>query len=650
MSLLKTSGSLQLINLFKQAYLHDSKFNQEQILQLCLELEKQIYNSESTTPFDSDEHKSNLLLLLSNIEQFTSSVEQKESIKTVINDLRLVVEKAFPDKLTIDLEAFTPVTEQVSKFKDLVGLNVGKYIDSYYEKDTEGTLLPLPDQPRGKVVKTDRIVKYEEHIKSNEIVPLSGSEGITNQIRNFFLMEDVYTASWNNVRNPSNYTPTDADMRRGWKWRLRNQKLKAGIRSRITLDAIVRDLNHSDPNKRFYHFPNKSFTREEWGGTNEAIKANAHKFMRVLLQSVSDDIAKAPLERDYYIETVEIGNEPWGEPGIEAYHNITAGYINAFTEHFGTDDIEKWPINLAHAAFQNTFENNIFGDRTKAQSDYLPKMVDAKFTDVNGKIRHFSEFVKELNCHCYPFPKQEWGDRYDLRMDRAATPPEVTMNESMFALYKEIKDYANARDMKLSITEFGWNSGVDILEVDESENVLNVIRKEGVGGFAQAAYVLRSYLLFARFGIHKAYLYESVDNPGNGLFHSCGIATIQVDLNPEQGDPIKIGKQRFEKGKPIYTTLKDFMSIAAPLKVTHFIENDDYYLYLLGEEANKPTYAAIWRPIRISYEDDADTTSITMNLLGQQLKVGGMPVLMKLEVERNIKVDKEVDTQLDSLG
>lgn len=296
-------------------------------------------------------------------------------------------------------------------------------------------------------------------------------------------------------------------------------------------------------------WPDKWYSAEEWGGSADKIEANAKTYA---LAFAATFCPRDP-DKQCVVNVLEVGNEPWGIPGPEAYHAISRGMINGLREYYGSDSPENWRMKLSTAAFQAH-------DPNSSRNDYIGKMVPVE-------NRPFFSFV---NIHPYAFSIEE----------RSLTAtPESTDGQFRFVEHMEDWRAAFMPHSRLNISEFGWNSH------DNGDNF------PGVGEATQAIYLVRSLLMSSRYGADKAFIYSLFDRPQDDLFNSTGLISNQ-DLHHKKALKA-VGK--------LIDVLGDKIFLKA-VSEDHDPENG-MYAYLFGGRDGRPTHLVAWLPDETNHED-----------------------------------------------
>ncbi len=302
--------------------------------------------------------------------------------------------------------------------------------------------------------------------------------------------------------------------------------------------------SHFDGNFVYRRFPDKWYNKEEWGNSPGVIRKNAKAYAKAFAATFCPvDTAKQCV-----VNVLEVGNEPWGIPGLTAYHNICRGVVAAMIEYYGSTTPADWRMKLSTAAFQADISHS-------SRNDYIDDMVPFD-------VRPYFDFV---SIHPYSFEP-------DTRT--LTEPPESTRGS-----FLRIKNMETWRRFKmphasLNVTEFGWNSKTRTPEIP------------GVGEVAQSIYLIRAILLMSRYGIDKSFIYELIDQPPVDQYNSTGL--LDENLRP----------------KKAFFTLKKFLERYGTKRflkaVTGGEDGSTVYAYLLGNEAGSPTHLVVWNGSNIN--------------------------------------------------
>ena len=89
-----------------------------------------------------------------------------------------------------------------------------------------------------------------------------------------------------------------------------------------------------------FSFPDKFYRADQLGKDDTKVYDTAKSYAKLIVENLVG-----------VLDVLETGNEPWGEPGLDAFASWSQGFIDVFREEFGAD-IETWPIKLATPAGQ----------------------------------------------------------------------------------------------------------------------------------------------------------------------------------------------------------------------------------------------------------------------------------------------------------
>lgn len=208
------------------------------------------------------------------------------------------------------------------------------------------------------------------------------------------------------------------------------------------------------------------------------------------------------------VATLELGNEPWGDPGIEAYRYYIRGILDAFKAYYGTN-VNNHRIKLAGAAFQ---AHEVLGTTASYVSgghllDYVGTMLGgSELSELRGYL------TEGVGVHNYNFDNYCYNDVTTIKKH----PEEA---DGGFSFFKNMSEWVNVNmptnNKKLNATEFGWNSddepskrfldpsysttiGINYpgcLDDDFGNCSSSNLKKLGIGRTAQAAYLVRSILI-----------------------------------------------------------------------------------------------------------------------------------------------------------
>jgi hypothetical protein len=354
----------------------------------------------------------------------------------------------------------------------------------------------------------------------------------------------------------------------------------------VALELIPTNFAQSTP----YNFPNTWFLTNDWGTTNAERKLNAKAYAMMFARTYSPKSSDCPT-CPCMVETVEIGNEPWGYHDTLVYHNIVQGFIDGFNAYYGTDTVNK--IKLLPASFQahhaedpNTI-SNVFD--VNSWKDYVSARLPASSKcDLAG-----------INLHLYSNTIQGSSLTLDTNYPEkvAVNGTQVTALSRFFTIRNAVKWLKDntMTNKNLHVTEFGWDS-----DGCTSDRV--------VGMKTQAIYTIRNVLMMGRYGVKNANLYHIEDDPTVG----CGFAYFTSGVFDTKRSP-----------KYIFKALENFIKKTGNTKFHYALREDpnDVHAYIL-EEGDQPKYMVAWLARDINYADDSKTLSQVIALGGADLADG----------------------------
>ncbi|MFK7981227.1 MAG: hypothetical protein AB8G86_14675 [Saprospiraceae bacterium] len=330
------------------------------------------------------------------------------------------------------------------------------------------------------------------------------------------------------------------------------------------------------------NYPNKWYTKEEWGGSFQNIRAIAATYAEnFAITFCPSDTAKQCL-----VNILEVGNEPWGKgddgindtaddtPGKEGYHAICWGVIDGLTKYYKSDDPKKWRMKLSTAAFEAYTTTPGCGNDP---NQYIELMVPNQME--NGKS--LRSYFDHVSIHNYAFPKANLCSDNNLKR-----MPES--EDGIFLTLKNMKKWMeiNMPHAKLNITEFGWNS------------FSSVAGCYSIGQANQSAYLIRAFLLASRYNIHKAYAYAFYDHPEESIFCSVGFQ--------------EKGTHEAKKSLLAVSKLNDLIGDKHFIKAIELDNDKTTFAYLVGDyDATKkqgnPTHLVAWKAVDLMEKDIFDT-------------------------------------------
>ena len=247
--------------------------------------------------------------------------------------------------------------------------------------------------------------------------------------------------------------------------------------------------------------------------------------------------------------TAEAGNEPW-KYEADTYKEILYGMAKGIKE---VDPVmEAFPCAL-QAADPSMEESGIF-------KNYMGARISPRE----------AAYLDGINIHCYSYVTNPTGDR-------SAVHPEHP-NSSFREIFNAIRFRdKNMPGKKIYLSEWGWDS--DGGGEDCTHDVC-------VSDEASAIYAVRAALMVQRLGIDRAtwYFFANVDQPSS-LYARSGYTGS--------------GSTGFKKKKSYYAmqSLMKLCGEAYFLKTLQ--EDDDAWVYLLGDAQGNATHIAAWRPTGI---------------------------------------------------
>lgn len=297
-------------------------------------------------------------------------------------------------------------------------------------------------------------------------------------------------------------------------------------------------------------WPDKWYNAEEWGGEELNIEKNAQHYAEAFAATFCPN----DTTKQCVVKVLEVGNEPWGIPGREAYGAICRGIIAGMKAYYGSDQPDHWRMKLSTAAFQAH-------NPESARNDYIGDMVPED-------TRPYFSYV---NIHPYAFSIEE----------RSLTAPP----ESAYGQFRYVEQLEQWRAMymshaRLNISEFGWNS----------RN--NGTSFPGVGEATQAIYLIRALLMASRYGADKAFIYSLFDRPGDDLFNSTGL----IDNNDLHR------KKAMHAVERLMELMGDKIFLKALTEDAD--EMTGMYAYLFGDPNGKPTHLVAWLPDETNHEEN----------------------------------------------
>jgi Secretion system C-terminal sorting domain len=419
-------------------------------------------------------------------------------------------------------------------------------------------------------------------------------------------------------------------------------------------------------------FPDKWFSLEQWGGsansTSNQISTSSQRTKNNVLQTVSirenakeyaKEFARAycPNSSNCNVNYLEIGNEPWGEPGWIGYQEVFKGVVDGLVEYYGSTNSNLWPMKIstpAFRAFQKQFSavqptqrsGLSAADRLLYGRDYIGYMIP---NTNNSAGIPYKNYLSAINTHEYSVKNITYDNGvtykeqdFELILEHPESPLTSFQKIKNMSLWKNVNVFPNLQE--LNVTEFGWNtenypttgnaSGCYnnpvislpascatittnisqqnqwLYKVQPETNSLlytgSKLKSNGIGEIAQSAYLIRAYLLMARWNVNKGFIYESIDQPNVNPFHHTGIAKTVLS------NPIDLASGNFSIGSPklSYFALKKMNTLLANKYFLKAIKEDDKIMALVFGTKNvstctnncvyTPTDLVSWAPQNIN--------------------------------------------------
>ncbi len=271
-----------------------------------------------------------------------------------------------------------------------------------------------------------------------------------------------------------------------------------------------------------------------------------------------------PTNGNGFIETMEVGNEPWKYPA-DFYQSVLEGMAQ------GAKD--------ADPALQ------VFPCALQAYADYVEEPEEGNY--MGARISEAAaQNLDGINSHHYSYKYRDDGLRIAVHPEH----PESTFRGVLSDL--RFRD-ANMPGKKLYMSEWGWDS--DGLGEDCTHG-------ECVTEQEQALYAIRGAMILARLGVDRAswYFYANVEGDlPSSLYARCGLTGSELT---------GFAKKR---------SFKAFETLVNNLGETRFLsvlqEDEAAYIYVLGTE-NGPSHLIAWRPIN-GNDDETTNVSLATNYL-----------------------------------
>ena len=465
--------------------------------------------------------------------------------------------------------------------------------------------------PYGQVASFIRSFHLMNHDYDGGSTPASGSVGACDPIPN----GSNQCACWGNP---------NATMA-GWQCRYLSWRNDHGVTEiHASLEAFANR-----------NFPDKWFSSCEWGNNLNDVYNEMRGYTAAFIQTFCPPNGGG----ECLVDVLEIGNEPWGQPGIAAYQQIVRAVVDEFKLQYGNDPT-TWPMRLAAPAMQAYQTSSIASSIPNCCNGYQ----DGNETDVDCGGSHARNcWPPDGNLNCPPCS----GAPSDCQIGDITTPdgsgedlsgdyigdlipcdlweyidgigmhPYSYTNcqggsidehpESANSEFQRIRNMVQFQQQNgltgkdLNVTEYGWDSDI-------------------VGLQAQANYLVRNLLVLGRYGVKEAVIFEGVDNPSqSSTYRTSGLwtATSYSPSNRRPGCP-----------KPSFFTMRNAKSSLANLHFLNAVQEGDGSVnaYLLGDAGGKPTHLIAWYGANVNGTGSGDallanTTTATLNGFPTQLQI-----------------------------
>ena len=180
------------------------------------------------------------------------------------------------------------------------------------------------------------------------------------------------------------------------------------------------------------------------------------------------------------------------------------------------------------------------------------------------------------------------------------------------------------------------NTGADWLYYVGLNN--GKVQPKSIGEKAQAAYLIRSYLLLARWGITKGFVYESLDEITNAGYHHTGILGKTVPDNANKFESTNFNQAIISGPKKAFYALSKLhqflgsgpVNTRTTAKEKHFLyalqEDSTAYVYVIGERMSdstyKPTEIVAWSPVNLNDAEKINVIGSGTDDFGQIGQIG----------------------------
>lgn len=279
------------------------------------------------------------------------------------------------------------------------------------------------------------------------------------------------------------------------------------------------------------------FKPEDWKRPRE----EAHRYAQAFTSHFG------PKNGNGQICSIEAGNEPWSYPA-EVYREILLGMAQGAAA--GDPAVEVFPCALQAV------------DPTAETQGIFKNYIGARITEEAAQL------LDGINVHCYSYAAGANGQR-------AGVMPEH-VNSSFWEILNAIRwRNQNMPGKKIYLSEWGWDSGGGGEDCTHSECVSER---------AAAAYAVRGAMIAARLGIDRAtWFYYGNDKSPSSLYTRSGL--------------VASGLAGFQQKGP-FAALQNLVGLVGDKYFLQVVQEDENaWLYLLGDADGTPTHLVAWRPV-----------------------------------------------------
>ncbi len=451
---------------------------------------------------------------------------------------------------------------------------------------------------------------YEiEHFTKANNFPLEEVGEICSIIRFFYQQDKDYDGIAPKDIRLGDKTTVEliADSPPGYLWDnyVRIKKIKeAGLKVAVAIEISVRN------------FPDKWWRKEELGNSLMEIQSTgkdwACAFLKVYDPKNSNNTFSTPSP---LVDILELGNEPWGDPGIAAYRAYIQGILMAFDDYYGPI---KPRIGIAGAAYQaHELKGSTYGN------GHLGDAVEIMIGGSNqAKLR--SQITEGIGVHNYNF-----SDYRKLDVRTIQQHPEAT--NGGFHIYRNVAAWVNQNmpvgNRKVNATEFGWNSDDEpghIFECHKANqwggcqeaNFNNTIAlsmpgcnynygtnecgkavKIGIGRTAQAAYIIRSILLLHSWGANQAVIYNLMDDWTNGAYYSNGLVDTNVPSNVAELKTMLIRPKEKKEAWYALSRMNHLLGDQYFMGAYGNTKDNGVYVHIYGDAKGQAKNMVVWHAV-----------------------------------------------------